>query len=352
MIQIEFSTQEQDTLYEGYTRHPHAKVRMKMQVLYLKSLGLAHGQILKICRISKATLSNYLKVYKAQGFLGLLLLNYKGQSSELNKYSEEIKKHFKDNPPSDLSEARQVIFDLTGIKRSTEQIRQFLGRIGLRRLKTGSLPGGHKGNTPQKRAEQKTFVETKLNPLLQQAKQGKRIVLFTDAAHFVHGAFMSFVWAFIRIFIGTPPGRKRYNVLGAINAVNMELTMVTNDSYINAKSVCLLLKKLYLQYKELPITLVLDNARYQKCKLVRRYAKILGIELLYLPSYSPQLNLIERLWKLVKKKVLHGKYYPTFEEFKSALKQFLDKLNFIKDQLESLLSWNFQSFEKVQILAC
>ena len=163
---------------------------------------------------------------------------------------------------------------------------------------------------------------------------------------------MSFVWCFSRVFIGTPPGRKRYNVLGAINAVSMELTMVSNDTYINAKSVCLLLKKLYLQYLEQPITLVLDNARYQKCKLVRRYARILGIQLLYLPSYSPQLNLIERLWKFVKKKVFHGKYYPSFEEFKSALKQFLDQLKNCNHQLKSLLTWNFQSFEKIQILTC
>jgi len=352
MIQIDFSTQEQDTLYEGYTNHPHSKVRMKMQVLYLKSIGLAHGQIINICRISRATLSSYLKIYKAKGFLGLLELNYKGQPSKLNEYSDKIKKDFMDNPPSSLSEARQRIYDLTGIKRSIEQIREFLGRIGLRRLKTGSLPGGHKGNTEEKRAEQRIFVESQLNPLLNQTNTGKRVVLFTDAAHFVHGAFMSYVWCFTRIFIGTPPGRKRYNVLGAINTVTMELTMVTNDSYINAKSVCLLLKKLYLQYLGVPITLVLDNARYQKCKLVRRYAKILGIQLLYLPSYSPQLNLIERLWKFVKKKVLHGKYYPTFEEFKNALEQFLNNLNNLKRHLASLLTWNFQSFENVQILTC
>ena len=351
MIRINFSEEEKDTLYEGYTNHPHRKVRLKMQVLYLKSVGLAHGQIITICRITKATLSSYLKIYKAKGFVGLLALNYKGQPSKLNEYSEEIKKDFTDNPPSTLSEARHRIFELTGIKRSIEQIREFLGCLGLRRLKTGSLPGGHKGNTEQKRKEQKAFVESELKPLLQRAIEGKRVVLFTDAAHFVHGAFMSYVWCFTRIFIGTPPGRKRYNVLGAINAVTMELTVVNNDSYINAKSVCLLLKKLYLQYLEQSITLVLDNARYQKCKLVRRYAKILGIQLLYLPSYSPQLNLIERLWKFVKKKVLHGKYYPTFDEFRNALKQFLDKLSNSKKQLTSLLSWNFQSFENVQILA-
>ncbi len=268
----------------------------------------------------------------------------------MDEQADKVKKEFKDNPPSTLSEARHRIFELTGLKRSIPQIQVFLQRLGLRRLKTGSLPGGHKGNTDEKRKEQGEFLETKLKPQLEEARKGRRVVLFTDAAHFVHGAFMSFLWCFSRAFVGTPPGRKRFNVLGAINAVTMGLTTVTNDAYINAKTVCQLLRKLYWQYLGKPITLVLDNARYQRCKLVRRYAKVVGIQLLFLPSYSPQLNLIERLWKFVKKKVLHGKYYPTFEEFKKALQQLLGTLPNLKKELKSLLAWNFQSFEKVQIL--
>jgi len=291
-----------------------------------------------------------LKSYVEKGIAGLTFLKYEGQPSKLDSHSDKIKKDFDDTPPSTLSEARQRIFDLTGIQRSIPQIRDFLNRIGLRRLKTGSLPGGHKGNTLEKRVEQKEFLDNELTPRLEEAKKGNRVILFTDAAHFVHGAFMSYTWCFVRVFVGTPPGRKRFNVLGAINAVDMTLTTVENDTYINAKSVCKLLRKLYWLYLGKTITLVLDNARYQKCKLVRRYAKILGIELLFLPSYSPQLNLIERLWKFVKKKVLHGKYYAEFKDFKKALQQFLASLNYVKNELKSLLTWNFQSFEKVQIL--
>jgi transposase len=65
----------------------------------------------------------------------------------------------------------------------------------------------------------------------------------------------------------------------------------------------------------IPITLFLDNARYQKGKIVEELALSLSIDLLYLPSYSPNLNLIERLWKLVKKKCLYGKYYENFSDF-------------------------------------
>ena len=94
------------------------------------------------------------------------------------------------------------------------------------------------------------------------------------------------------------------NVLGALNAITHELIMVTNDTYINAQSVCELLRKIAALNLEMPITLVLDNARYQKCYLVQRLALSLNIELLYIPPYSPNLNLIERLWKFVNKKCL------------------------------------------------
>ncbi len=73
----------------------------------------------------------------------------------------------------------------------------------------------------------------------------------------------------------------------------------------------------------MPITLVLDNARYQKCKLVDELAKSLEIELLYLPSYSPNLNLRERLGKFIKKKCFYSKYYTDFSGFKAAISDLL-----------------------------
>jgi hypothetical protein len=91
---------------------------------------------------------------------------------------------------------------------------------------------------------------------------------------------------FQRCFVRSASGRKRFNVLGALNAITLEIITVTNDSYINALSVCDLLKKLAANHAEETITLFLDNARYQKCKLVQELADQLKIELIYLPSYS------------------------------------------------------------------
>jgi transposase len=126
-------------------------------------------------------------------------------------------------------------------------------------------------------------------------------------------------WCFARVFIPAPAGRKRFNVLGALHAITHELVTVTNDTYINVASVCELLRRLAALELGVPITLVLDNARYQKCYLVQTLAATLQIELLYLPPYSPNLNLIERLWKFVKRKCLYSTYYANFKDFKSAI---------------------------------
>jgi transposase len=202
----------------------------------------------------------------------------------------------------------------------------------------------------KKKKEQKKYLEEKLEPKIELAKKGEIKLYFIDAAHFVHGAFLAYVWCFVRMFIQTPSGRKRFNVLGAIDAITHELITVTNETYINAISICELLEKIASKNINIAVTLVLDNARYQKCDLVTIRAKELGIELLYLPSYSPNLNIIERLWKWIKKDCLYSKYYDTFSKFKEAILLSLNKTQICKDEMDSLLNLKFQSFENIQVM--
>ena len=187
-------------------------------------------------------------------------------------------------------------------------------------------------------------------PRLSEAAEGRRVVLFVDAAHFVFGAFLGYLWSFTRIFVKTPSGRQRFNVLGAVDAMSHKVTTICNESYVNAMTVCDLLRKVAKEYANLPITLVMDNARYQRCVLVMTLAKELGIELLFLPPYSPNLNLIERYWKLLKKKCLKSKYYENFNLFKAAIITGLDRSNDDwQEDLNALLTLNFQSFDNVKM---
>ena len=111
-----------------------------------------------------------------------------------------------------------------------------------------------------------------------------------------------------------------------------------------------LLRKLAALFTDLPITLVLDNARYQRCHFVQDVVDKLGIELLFLPPYSPNPNLIERLWKFVKKQCLYSQYYEKFADFKQAIEDCLAEVSGqFKVELSSLLTLNFQAFENISL---
>lgn len=144
-------------------------------------------------------------------------------------------------------------------------------------------------------------------------------------------------------------GRQRWNVLGALHAVSKQLITVSNATYITSVEVGLLLTQL-AQGATRPITVVLDNARYQRCRYVVDLAATLNIELLFLPPYSPNLNLIERVWKLTKKEVLNSRYHTDFQQFHSAIQHFLSQMhNTHGPELKTLLALNFQTFTEEQL---
>jgi transposase len=140
-----------------------------------------------------------------------------------------------------------------------------------------------------------------------------------EAAHFVFAPFLGMVGCFARLFVEAPSGRQRLNVLAALNAITHELYTVEHLTYITAETICELWRLVAGAYVGVPVSIILDNARYQRCTRVQAVAQELGIELLFLLSYSPNLNLIERLWRFVKKQCLYSKYYPDNTSFQQAI---------------------------------
>jgi transposase len=201
-------------------------------------------------------------------------------------------------------------------------------------------------------AEQAVFHDTQLKPRLDAAVAGEGHVYFVDAAHLVFGTYLCCLWSFQRIFVRAASGRQRFNVLGAWNAVTRELVAVTNTTVVNTETMCELLRKIAALGLTGPITLVLDNARYQRNATVQALAAQFGITLLFLPSYSPNLNLIERLWRFLKRRSVYGRYHPTFAEFKAAIEETIARLPTTHaDQLAALMTLNFQRFENASLLA-
>lgn len=205
---------------------------------------------------------------------------------------------------------------------------------------------------PEHVREQREFLNTELRPRLDKAIGGHGHVFFVDAAHFVFGTFLCCLWSIARVFVRAAAGRQRFNVLGAWNAVTHELIAITNTTVVNTDTMCDLLRAVSARGLIGPVTLVLDNARYQRNKVVMALAATFQIELLFLPSYSPNLNLIERLWRFMKRKAAYGKYHPTFADFRAAIQTVLDCVPTTHaNKLASLMTLNFQEFQDVSLLA-
>lgn len=154
---------------------------------------------------------------------------------------------------------------------------------------------------------------------MKKAEGGEISLLFLDASHFVMGCdFLGHIYGRVRRYVRTFSGRKRYNVLGALDYVSKKMLVVANDSYITATEVCDMLRKVAAEYGGKKVHLVLDNARYQKCRIVQELAGQLEIQLEYIPPYSPNLHLIERVRKFVKGEI-SSKYYDDFDAFKQTI---------------------------------
>jgi len=185
-----------------------------------------------------------------------------------------------------------------------------------------------------------------LKPLMDKAEQSEVVLLFMDASHFVMGCdFLGCIYGKVRRFVLTFSGRKRYNVLGAIDYVTKKVLTITNESYITATEVCAMLRRISAEYAGKAVHLVLDNARYQKCAPVMELAAELGIALEYIPPYSPNLNLIERLWRFVKGE-LRSKYYDDFSIFRQKIDSILESTSTKnRDSVSKLIGQKVQLFD-------
>lgn len=353
MITLELTEKQITELYQIAHLNAQARNRKKALIVYLRAMGKPCHEVARLMRVDKDTVTSHMKKYASGGLQGLLAENYRQSKSQLELYVEPLKKLFEKQPPHTVNQASEMIYETTGIRLQNSACRDFLKKIGMKCRRCGLVPGKATDDPAQRKAQQE-FHDNKLQPLLAEAKQGKRTVLFVDAAHFVMGAFLGMLWCFTRQLLPSSSGRKRYNVLGAYDPIRHEAITVTNDTYINQHVFCTFLEKIAAAYAGAgcPITLILDNAKYQKCQSVFDKAKELGIELAYLPAYSPNLNLIERLWRFVKKQVLYSKHYDKFAAFQNSIDTCIAELaTKFKNNMKTLMSLRFQLFtEKTENL--
>ena len=324
---------------------PDPGVRKKMLVIVLKALGIAHGVIAFLVKVHINTVTNHLHRFNEGGLEAVAADGRHGPKSGLCGFEEQVRAAFEKEEPSNSAQAAAKLRVITDRWVSYRTAVRWMKALGMRFLRPMSIP------SKADHEKQSDFLNTTLLPLLRLALVDRCKVFFMDAAHFVQGSSLGPRWAFKRGEVRASSGRRRHNVLAALDPIAKQIAAVTEVAYVNAQTVIALLRKLRAAHKGRVIWLVLDNAAYQKCDAVTQAAADLRINLLYLPPYSPNLNLIERLWRLARKRVIQNKYYEKFSGYRDAIDNFIEDINkgLFAEDMESLITLKFQLFANSQI---
>ncbi|CEG11704.1 conserved hypothetical protein [groundwater metagenome] len=336
---VQISNEEYNELVVVEKKIKSAKALKRVQAFKLMYAGWKYGKIADFLSVTNNTLSNWIKIYNDCGVSALLMFQYKGGQSKLNKKQlSELKKETGKGSFAYAKAAKKYIEDKYNITYHLNHVQKILKKkLRLSFKKTRKVSS----KTPSVEV-QKEFIE-KIETLLGLEDS---VVLFFDPCHLQHNVVNARMWqlkgAKGTINVNANTGRKRVNILGALNLNELSvIPFFTEESCNSARVVEFFLKAREI-YPDKTITIILDNANYNHAEYTTIFAEWYNIELFFLPPYSPNLNLIERLWKFMKKILVHNKYYETFNEFKEAVANLFDNLNDYQDELKNLLTKKFQ----------
>lgn len=309
----------------------------RIKAIYSLGTGWLFEEVADILMIDEETLRNYIKRYQKGGIKELIAYYYKGSFPKLSEEALfQLDKHLQKNTYLTVDAVIAYVKEAHGILYSTSGMTDLLHRLNFTYKKSKLIPAKADAE------KQKKFLEEL--EIIQGNKGENDPILYMDGVHPQHNTMLAYGW--IKKgednIIKSNTGRQRVNINGALDSETHNV-IVRDDESINAVSTIELLKKIETFYPlAVVIYIVCDNARYYRSKLVREFLTASKIELLFLPSYSPNLNLIERLWKFMKKKILYNKYYEKFDSFREATLGFFENIDEYKDELSSLLTNNFQ----------
>ena len=319
----------------------HRNLRDKRQADRVKAVialskGWSAAQVAEILLFDESTSRHYFERYQQGGSQALLDDNYCGAEPKLDKHQmQQLESYLEDHILPDAKSVIAYIDKQYGVCYSVSGVTDLLHRLGFSYKKPTHVPG------KQDPARQQVFIEE--YEQLKADKGENDPLYFADATHPQHNSVPSYGW----IKTGQEKalkancGRQRLNINGAINIETLEPVTGFYDT-INAQATINLFAKIEAKHPDADaIYIIVDNARYYRSCLLKEYVEGTKIKLIFLPPYSPNLNLIERYWKFFKKKILNNYYYETFGEFKLACKNFFRKRKKYLPELQTLLAENF-----------
>lgn len=333
----DFLTQQQvETLEQRHRQCREKRQADRIKTVLTLNRGYGYEEIARILLLDDSTLRNYYAEYVEGGVEGLLEDHYSGGSSRLSSLQlEELDNHLQEHTYQSSKEIVAHIEKTCGIAYSSEGVKDILQRLGYVYKKAKHIPGKADGKQQQEWIEKYGQIKA--------SKKAEDVIYFMDGCHPLHNSVEAYGW----IKKGTEKqlkantGRERLNINGAYNAAD-HTVVVREDPQINAQSTIALIKQILVLHVIGMIYLIADNARYYRSREVEQFLKENPrVKMIFLPPYSPNLNLIERLWLFFKKKRLWNKYYEKFDDFKNESMSFFENIHLFKNELKSLMTDNF-----------
>jgi len=319
------------------------RLAYKINAIILLNKGYSYPEIEEALLLDERTVRRYKETYLKKGIGELLENKYKGGQPKLSKAQEkELYTHLDENIFSTASEVCEFVKSKFGIEYKSESMVKTLHRLGFVYKKTKIVPS--KADKKKQEEFVKTYKELRKN------QKPTEKVYFMDGMHPTHNVMPAYAWIKKgkEKEVKSNSGRQRININGVYSPDDGEI-IIREDERINSQSTIELLRTIEEKHPELETIFVIrDNARYYVSKVVQEYLETSKIVFIPLPTYSPNLNLIERLWKFFKKKKMYNKYYESFDIFKQTVMDFFNnEIGLYKNEIGKLLSENFHIFESI-----
>lgn len=298
--------------------------------------GFSFSQASELLLLDEDTIRKNYTIYIECGVDGLLSYNYSKPLSYLSSEElAELEIHLSENMYLYSKNIKQYIELKYGVIYTLEGVRALLVRLDFVYKKTKHLPG--KGDLKKQKQFVKEYYKLKAN----KAKEDE--IYFMDGVHPLHNSMTCNGWIKKgkEKAIKANTGRDRLNINGACNIEKIDV-IIHEDVSVNAQSTIILFDKMLINQPNGKLNIIADNARYYRSVMVSEYLeKHSRINLIFLPPYSPNLNIIERLWKFYKKEILYDTYHETFSDFKKKTFSFFENIKSHKNELLTLLKDNF-----------
>lgn len=333
-----FLTEEQiGILREAHYSCRYRKSADRIKAILLLNDGLPYEQVANILMLDDTTIRRYEKQFEKVGVDGLIECRYFGSHGILTKMQEMgLTTHLKNKTYQTVKEIVSYVKKHYGKIYSIEGMTHLLHRLGFVYKKTKQVPG--KLDLVKQEQFKAEYEE------LKQSKKENDKIYFIDATHPQHNNMPFYGWIFkgVTKTIKANTGRKRLNLNGALNLEDMDIT-VLSEKTIDTEAMKRLVLEIEKKQRRGKIYLLADNASYNHSYEFKDFLKIhRRVQIKYIPSYSPNLNIIERLWRFFHAKH-RDKYFERFKEFEKAVLRFFKTIHRYDTELKTLLTDSFQT---------